>query len=204
MIDMKTACVLGLLASSLLRAGPATDVPHAVTLHVSKLGDNSDGRTWKTAFHTIQKALDAVPDDKGGHRVLVRPDTYVEANLAPAHKGAAGAYNELIGDFDGALGSGAAGWVVIDSGDPVKGFKSWDWWGPIRASDKHWPHGNNQETFSSVVWDRWRLSRLYTAGGDAGFFWDLTNRSGQGFTIVVEDCVGTGRAFGGTRVSGSW
>lgn len=197
MIDMKTACVLGLLASSLLRAGSAIDVPHAVTLHVSKLGDDSDGRTWKTAFHTIQKALDSVPDDRGGHRILVRPDVYVEANLAPAHKGAAGAYNALIGDFDGALGSGAAGWVVIDSGDPAKGFKSWDWWGPIRASDKHWPHGNNQETFSSVVWDRWRLSRLYTAGGDAGFFWDLTNKSGEGFTVVVEDCVGTGRAFGG-------
>ena len=109
------------------------------------------------AFRTIQAALDAVPDDQGGHQIIVRPDTYVEANLAPAHQGASGAYNALIGDFDGGLGSGARGWVVIDSGDQEKGFKSWDWWGTIRASDKHWPHGNNQETFSSIVWDRWVL-----------------------------------------------
>lgn len=167
------------------------------TLHVSKLGDNTDGSTWQKAFHTIQRALDAVPDDRGGHQILVRPDTYVEANLAPTFPGAAGAYNSLVGDFDGSLGSGGKGWVLIDSGDPQKGFKSWDWWGPIRATDKNWPHGNNKETFSSIVWDRWRLRNLYTAGGDAGLFWDLTNKSGQGFTVVVEDCVGTGRAFGG-------
>ena len=29
------------------------------TLYVSKLGDNTDGRTWRTAFPTIQAALDA-------------------------------------------------------------------------------------------------------------------------------------------------
>ncbi|MBN2316837.1 MAG: hypothetical protein JXM79_23110, partial [Sedimentisphaerales bacterium] len=172
-------------------------IPKGVTLYVSKLGDNTDGRSWKTAFNTIQKALDAVPDDEGGHQIVIRPDTYVEANLAPAFKGAAGAYNSLVGDFDGRLGSGAKGWTIIDSGDPEKGFKSWDWWGPIRASDKYWPHGNNQETFSSIVWDRWKLRYLYTAGGDGGFFWDLTNKSGEGFTVVVEDCIGTGRAFGG-------
>ena len=164
---------------------------------MSKLGDNSDGSSWETAFHTIQKALDSVPNDRGGHKIIVRPDTYVEANLAPAYKGAAGAYNALIGDFDGSLGSGAKDWVVIDSGDPEKGFKSWDWWGPIRASDKHWPHGNNQETFSSVVCDRWVFRNLYVAGGDGGLFWDLTNKSGEGFTVLVENCVGTGRAFGG-------
>ena len=64
-------------------------------------------------------------------------------------------------------------------------------------SDKHWPHGNNQETFSSIVWDRWTLRNLYTAGGDGGFFWDLTNKSGEASPSIVEDCVGTGRAFGG-------
>ena len=166
-------------------------------IHVSALGDNTDGSTWQKAFRTIQAALDAVPDDQGGHAIIVRPDTYVEANLAPAQKGASGAYNALIGDFDGSLGSGAKGWVLIDSGDPEKGFKSWDWWGSIRASDKHWPHGNNQETFSGIVWDRWVLRNLYVAAGDAGLFWDLTNKSGEGFTVFVEDCVGTGRAFGG-------
>jgi hypothetical protein len=185
------------LARGAAPSGAIGDARPGVTLYVSKVGDNSDGRSWKTAFHTIQKALDAVPDDRGGHRIIVRPDTYVEANLAPAYKGAAGAYNALLGDFDGRLGSGATGWTIIDSGDPEKGFKSWDWWGPIRASDKHWPHGNNQETFSSIVWDRWNLRYLYTAGGDGGFFWDLTNKSGEPFTVMVEDCVGTGRAFGG-------
>jgi hypothetical protein len=173
------------------------NVQNGIKLYISKLGDDTDGRSWKTAFHSIQQALDAVPNDKGGHQIIVRPDTYVEANLAPAYKGAASAYNSLVGDFDGSLGSGAKGWVVIDSGDPEKGFKSWDWWGPIRASNKHWPHGNNQETFSSIVWDRWKLRYLYTAGGDGGFFWDLTDKSGEGFTVIVEDCIGTGRAFGG-------
>jgi len=168
-----------------------------VTLYVSKLGDDSDGSSWTKAFRTIQAALDAVPDGHGGHRIIVRPDTYVEANLAPAAKGATGAYNSLLGDFDGSLGSNAQGWVVIDSGDAEKGLKSWDWWGPIRSSDKHWPHGNNQETFSAIVWDRWTLRHLYVAGGDGGFFFDLTDKSGEGFTVVVEDCVGTGRAFGG-------
>jgi hypothetical protein len=202
---MKTIFLLTLLTTNLSTFISRGAEPSAaqggarrgVMLYVSKLGDNSDGRSWKTAFHTIQRALDAVPDDKGGHQVIIRPDTYVEANLAPAYRGAAAAYNTLVGDFDGSLGSGAEGWSVIDSGDPEKGFKSWDWWGPIRASDKHWPHGNNQETFSSIVWDRWSLRHLYTAGGDAGLFWDLTNKSGEQFTVVVEDCVGTGRAFGG-------
>lgn len=168
-----------------------------LTLHVSKLGDNSDGRSWAKAFRTLQAALSAVPDSQGGHRILVRPDTYNEANLHPARRGAPGAYNEIVGDFDGRLGSGAKGWVLIDSSDPEKGFKSWDWWGPIAASDKKWPTGNNKETFSSIVCDRWIFRNLYTAGGDAGLFWDLTDKSGEGFTVVVEDCVGTGRAFGG-------
>ena len=166
-------------------------------IYVSKLGDNSDGSSWEKAFHTIQAGLSAIPDDQGGHAVIVRPDTYVEANLAPAFKGAAGAYNAIVGDRDGKLGSGATGWVVIDSGDPEKGFKSWDWWSTIRASNKHWHTGNNKETFSSIVWDRWIVRNLYTAAGDAGLFWDLTDKSGEGFTVVVEDCVGTGRAFGG-------
>lgn len=180
------------------RAGAAPSATgRGITLHVSKLGDDSDGRSWATAFRTVQRALSAIPDAKGGHRILVRPDTYAEANLAPSHPGAAGAYNSIEGDFDGRLGSGATGWCVIDAGDPTKGFKSWDWWSSIRASDHHWPGGNNRETFSSIVWDRWKLSRIYATGGDAGLFWDLTNRSGEGFTVVVEDCVGIGRAFGG-------
>ena len=169
----------------------------SVTIYVSKLGDNSDGSSWAKAFHTIQAALLAVPDDKGGHRIIVRPDTYVEANLYTKHKGAKGAYNTLIGDADGSFGSGTTGWVIIDSGDPKKGFKSYDWWSTIRATQNGWSRKHTDPTFSSICWDRWKLSKIYATGGDAGLFWDLTNQSGRQFTIIVEDCVGIGRAFGG-------
>ena len=199
------ATFLWLALLSLARLEAATWDPAAAdyaggkgrTFYVSKQGDNSDGSNWAKAFHTIQAALSAVPNPQGGHRIIVRPDHYNEANLHPAYRGTPGAYNELLGDFDGHLGSGTNGWVVIDASDPVKGFKSWDWWSSIAASDKNWPTGNNQQTFSSIVCDRWIFRNLYTAGGDAGLFWDLTDKSGEGFTVIVEDCVGTGRAFGG-------
>jgi hypothetical protein len=177
--------------------GPEGARKTGVNLYVSKLGDNSDGTSWAKAFHTIQAALNAIPDDNGGHRVIVRPDSYLEANLSSAHKGAPGAYNLLVGDGDGALGSGATGWVVIDSGEPGKGFKSYDWWSTIRAFQKGWSPQHVEPTFSAIVWDRWALRNLYVTGGDAGLFWDLTDKSGAGFTVVVEDCVGIGRAFGG-------
>ena len=166
-------------------------------IYVSKLGDNSDGSSWKKAYQTIQAALSAVPDDKGGHIIIVRPDTYVEANLSTYYKGAQGAYNLLIGDSDGHLGSGAVGRIIIDASDPQKGFKSYDWWSTIRATSKGWRPEFTEQTFSSICWDRWILRNLYTSGSDAGFFWDLTNKSGEGFTVIVEDCVGIGRAFGG-------
>ena len=164
------------------------------TLFVSKLGDGTDGSSWAKAFRTIQAALNSV-SDSGGQRIIVRPDTYMEANLYPAHKGRAEAYNELIGDFDGALGSGTRGWVVLDSGDP-KGFKSYDWWGPIRAYKKGWSKEHQQETFSAAVWDRWVLRRLYVTGGDGGLFFDLVDKP-EPFTVIVEDCFSAGRAFGG-------
>ncbi|MBN1581704.1 MAG: hypothetical protein JXA89_13450 [Anaerolineae bacterium] len=167
-----------------------------MNLYVSKLGDDSDGSSWQKAFHTIQRALLAVPDDQGGHRVVVRPDTYVEANLYPAHHGAAGAYNELVGDHDGRLGSGSSGWVVIDAGDPMLGFKSYDWWGTIRAYTKGWSPAHTGEPFSSIGWDRWALRRLYATGGDGGIFFDGTHRV-EPFSVLVEDCVSIGRAFGG-------
>ena len=166
-------------------------------IYVSKLGDNSDGSSWKKAYHSIQEALSAVPDNKGGHIIIVRPDTYVEANLSTSYKGAKGAYNLLIGDWDGHLGSGAVGRIIIDASDPQKGFKSYDWWSTIRATSKGWRPEYTEQTFSSICWDRWILRNLYTTGSDAGFFWDLTNKSGEGFTVIVEDCVGIGRAFGG-------
>jgi len=198
-LGVRRACfVVGVLAAcAALAAGAAVQGRRGVTLYVSKLGDNSDGTTWAKAFRTVQAALAAVPDAKGGHRIVIRPDTYVEANLFPARKGARGAYNELIGDSDGSLGSGATGWVVLDAGDPAKGFKSYDWWGTFRSYQKGWSAKHTRETFSAIGWDRWRLSGLYATGGDGGLFWDLVDHSGEGFTVVLEDCVGIGRAFGG-------
>lgn len=166
-------------------------------IYVSKSGNNSDGKSWKKAYHTIQAALSAVPDDKGGHTIIVRPDTYVEANLFTAFKGAKGSYNLIVGDTDGHLGSGATGRIIIDAGDPEKGFKSYDWWGTLRATSQGWRPEFTEQTFSSICWDRWILRNLYTSGGDGGFCWDLTNKSGEGFTVIVEDCVSIGRAFGG-------
>ena len=168
-----------------------------VTLYVSKLGDNSNGRSWAKGFHTIQAALLAVPDDLGGHTIVIRPDTYVEANLYTNHKGAEGAYNLLVGDVDGRLGSGVIGRIIVDAGDSERGFKSYDWWSTIRATTKGWSAAHTAPTFSSINWDRWILRNLYTSGSDAGWFWDLTDKSGQGFTVIMEDCVSIGRAFGG-------
>ena len=167
-----------------------------ITLYVSKLGDNSDGSSWAKAFTTIQAALDAIPDENGGHRLIIRPDTYMEANLAPPFRGAADAYNELIGDVDGCYGSGATGWTIIDSGDPGRGFKSYDWWGIMRAYKQGWSNAHTEPSFSGIIWDRWIFRGLYATGGDGGLFWDTVDEIKQ-FTVIVEDCVGIGRAFGG-------
>ena len=184
-------------AQSAPRAQSPTSQNLRSTIYVSKLGNNSDGSSWANAFTTIQAALNAVPDDRGGCRIAIRPDTYFEAMLYPAHRGAAGAYNELVGDTDGSLGSGTTGRVIIDSGDPgQKGFKSYDWWGTVRSYSKGWSKEHTEETFSAIGWDRWRWRNLYVTGGDAGIFFDLTDQV-KPFTVVVEDCVGIGRAFGG-------
>jgi hypothetical protein len=180
-------------------------------MFVSKSGNNSDGSSWSKAFHNIQAALSAIPDDKGGHMIIVRPDTYVEDNIYTAFKGAKGSYNLLIGDTDGRLGSGASGRIIIDAGDPQKGFKSWDWWGTIRTIGngraygaegwkqikEGWKPDPSEKLFSSNCWDRWILRNLYATGSDAGFFWDFGDNEGEGFTVIVEDCVSIGRAFGG-------
>ena len=193
-------CRLGLLWFCALNFPSRAEVislpQRGVTLYVSKLGDGSDGSSWSKAFKSVQAALSAVPDDRGGHRIIIRPDTYMEANLFPAQRGASGAYNELIGDQDGSLGSGTRGWVVIDSGDADKGFKSYDWWGPIRAYKKAWSKEHKEETFSSIGWDRWSLRQLYFTGGDAGAFFDLVDKA-EPFSVRVENCFSVGRAFGG-------
>ncbi|HNQ90339.1 MAG TPA: hypothetical protein PKM73_17120 [Verrucomicrobiota bacterium] len=217
---MKTlrSLLLGLAVVAAIAADPAAYARaeggrRGVTLYVSKQGDNSNGRSWQTAFHTLQAALSAIPDAEGGHRVVIRPGTYAEANLWPAYRGAKGAYNELVGDFDGRLGSGATGWVVIDSGAPdvivrtnpkaptgnptfmilaegdpsqETGLKSVDWWGPWRSDPE----------FSAIGWDRWVYRHLYVTGSEGGIGWDLTCEKGSMFSAVVEDCVGIGRFAG--------
>lgn len=187
------------------------------TIYVSKKGDNSDGSSWQKAFHTIQAALLAVPDMKGGHTIVIRPDTYVEANLSSDHPGAKGSYNLLVGDFDGKLGSGATGWVILDSscpgvavrsvfigegyGDPPfeiiqsdlpeSGLKCVDWWGPVRSTQKK----------STDDWDRWIFRNLYSTGSEGGISWVMTNPEGAEISGIQENCVGIGR-FSGTCVAG--
>ena len=104
-ISLVIAVSVGILPAVVAFGQPANDAPAAVldakTRYVSKLGNNTDGMTWATAYTSIQAALEAIPDDQGGYVVVVRPDTYVEANLAPSHPGASGAYNTLVGDRDG-------------------------------------------------------------------------------------------------------
>lgn len=205
LIALLIASFPGLLSSAGIVSDP-TDANYSgkkgKTIYVSRLGDNSDGSSWKKAYCTIQAALSAIPDDKGGNVIIVRPDTYIEANLFPAFKGAKGAYNVIAGDYDGKAGSGAKGWVILDSGDPGKGFKSYDWWGNLKATSKGWSPQHTEETFSAIIWDRWILRNLYATGGDGGFMWDLTNQSGSEFSVIVEDCVTIGRAFG-AGVAGS-
>ncbi len=163
-----------------------TPARRGATIHVSALGDNTDGSSWARAYTSVQKALGAIPDDLGGHRVVIRPDTYMEGNLHPAHPGAKGSYNTFEVDWDGSLGSGRSGYAVIDASDAQRGMQSIDWWGFPRCTPD----------FSGVVWDRWILRHVYATGGDGGLFWDLPFKTDE-FSIVVEDSVGIGRAFGG-------
>jgi hypothetical protein len=189
-------CHLCALRDSAVRNFEVNIMNSGITLYVSRLGDNSDGSSWNKAFTNVQAALDAIPDENGGHRIIIRPDTYMESMLAPKFKGSAGAYNELIGDTDGSFGSGTKGYAVIDSSDPGRGFKSYDWYGPIRAYKHGWSDAHTEPTFSAIVWDRWVIRGIYATGGDGGLFWDLVDQT-EPFTVVVEDCVGIGRAFGG-------
>lgn len=198
---LSAACILSILGfSGSLRAAPwdpaATEYSgrRGRTIYVSKVGDNSDGSSWQKAFHTIQAALSAVPDDQGGHRVIVRPDRYLEQNVHTTHRGAAGSYNLLQVDFDGSLGSGATGYALLDASDPIRGHTT-DFAGSYIANS--FLQSNDA---SGEVWDRWILRHIYAAGGDAGVYWDIRGDFGkepEPLTIVVEDCVGIGRAFGG-------
>ncbi len=196
LLSLMVGCIANCMGATPALAEPPLWGRTGVTLYVSKLGDNSDGVSWARAFTTLQAALSAIPDDKGGHRVVVRPDIYMEPNISTAFKGAQGAYNLFVGDVDGRYGSGKTGHVVIDAGDPEKGFKSYDWWGTLRSYKKGWSKDHVEESFSAKCWDRWVLRNLYVTGGDGGLMWDLVDNV-EPFTVVVEDCIALGRAFGG-------
>jgi len=203
-------------AASFDPAAPDYAGHKGVRIYVSPRGDNSDGTNWAKAFHTIQAALSAVPDDQGGHRVIVAPGTYAEANLHPSYKGAQGSYNLLIGDTDGLYGCGSTGrvvidsgapavvvrtnpkaptgnptWMILDEGDPAAewGLKSVDWWGPWKCAPE----------FSGIIWDRWVFRNLYVTGSEGGMGIDITNAKGSEFSFVVDNCVGIGR-FAGAAV----
>jgi hypothetical protein len=156
------------------------------TIYVSQLGDGTNGSSWEHAYTSIRAAFGAVPDSGGGHRIIIRPDTYMEGNLFPAFKGAKGNYNTIESDFDGSRGSGATGFAIVDASDPIKGEQAVDWWGFPRCTPD----------YSGIAWDRWVVRHLYVTGGDGGLFWDLPFKI-EPFTITVEDSVGIGRAFGG-------
>ena len=73
---MSASALVLLMAWAITLAGwTASAAEPQKTFYVSKLGDNSDGRSWATAFATIRKALLAIPDASGGYRIVVRPDT---------------------------------------------------------------------------------------------------------------------------------
>lgn len=59
-------------------------------------------------------------DSSPGHRIVVRPDTYVEANLLPVHRGAPVAYNEIVGDFDSRLAALLSSTPRAHLADPLK------------------------------------------------------------------------------------
>jgi hypothetical protein len=210
------ACASVSVAATWDPAAPDYTGNKGTTIYVSKLGDNSDGSSWQKAFRTIQAALLKLPDMKGGHTVAIRPDTYVEANLYSDHPGAKGSYNLFVGDFDGKLGSGATGWVILDSScpgvavrtdptrrsgsptfkiiqsdQPESGLKCVDWWGPIRCDPDH----------STDDWDRWIFRNIYSTGSEGGISWVMTNPEGAEISGLQENCVGIGR-FSGTCVCG--
>lgn len=71
-----------------------------ITVYVSMYDNNTNGSSWKMGHQNIHAAFSAIPDDKDGRKVMIRPDTYEEANVFTANKGAKGAYNLIVGDTD--------------------------------------------------------------------------------------------------------
>jgi hypothetical protein len=92
------------------------------------------------------------------------------------------------GTMDYAVGS-------LPVGTVFEGELSYDVSSPNTTPGAEW--GSYEYISLSIYMDPDSPGDVYLSTGDTGLFWDLTDKSGQGFTVVVEDCVGTGRAFGG-------
>jgi len=112
--------------------------------------------------------------------VIPGPDTSFRGHALPGPKrGRPAGSTELIGDTDGALGSGTSGPVVIDSSDPgLKGFKSYDWWGAVPVlTPRGWSPEHKEETFlRPSAGTAGGLANLYVTGGDGGIFFDMTDQ----------------------------
>jgi predicted GH43/DUF377 family glycosyl hydrolase len=63
----------------------------------------------------------------------------------------------------------------------------------MKAVD-YWQVPRSDPEYPGREWDRWIIRHVYATGGDAGLFWDVDTKP---FTVIVEDSVGIGRAFGG-------
>ena len=75
---------------------------------------------------------------------------------------------------------------MIDSGDAAKGFKSYDWWGTIRATAAGMESGaQGTDIFRRSLWDRWILRNFYVTGGGCRPFLGL-HEPGR----AIHDCRG--------------
>lgn len=60
------------------------------TFYVTELGSGKSTNTRATAFTAVQAAMDAIQDDAGGHRMIVRLNTYMKAILLSRYRNGAG------------------------------------------------------------------------------------------------------------------
>jgi len=189
----------------LYSAGGALVLRVEVDIYVSRLGEQPTAELEDSFRGPFQPALDAIPDTRRAPGYILPTPT--RRQLDSKHKGAAGAYNMIEGDWDGSLDSGASGWVVIDrarrawrcariqgghrqpyfmllpDGDPDQGdgLKSVELVGTWRCDP----------SYSAAGWDRWVFRRLYWhwLGGGHRVGHDLPGWGGV--LAIVEDCVGS-------------
>ena len=85
-IRMRLPVLITCLLSAMLCQSKCAEISPAParTLFVSKLGDDSNGSVpGHTPSARSKVRSSALTDDHGGWRIVIRPDTYMEANLLP-------------------------------------------------------------------------------------------------------------------------